>query len=121
MTPSNRLDFKNPHANPHFLREALCEPPKSPVRDLSNQIWVKPFILQDLWKRKNIPQGFHTRLQYFKKMDLVRPERLELSRVLPHSDLNAARLPFRHGRKPINGSAALAPVRRDGKPKFTSI
>jgi hypothetical protein len=28
----------------------------------------------------------------------VRPRRLELPRVLPHSDLNAARLPFRHGR-----------------------
>jgi hypothetical protein len=30
----------------------------------------------------------------------VRSERLELSRVLPHSDLNAARLPFRHDRTP---------------------
>ncbi|CAN0606264.1 unnamed protein product, partial [Ectocarpus sp. 12 AP-2014] len=29
---------------------------------------------------------------------VVRSERLELSRVLPHSDLNAARLPFRHDR-----------------------
>ena len=31
---------------------------------------------------------------------VVRSERLELSRVLPHSDLNAARLPFRHDRTP---------------------
>ena len=30
--------------------------------------------------------------------EMVRSERLELSRVLPHSDLNAARLPFRHDR-----------------------
>ena len=29
---------------------------------------------------------------------LVRSRRLELPRVLPHSDLNAARLPFRHDR-----------------------
>ncbi len=29
---------------------------------------------------------------------LVRLRRLELPRVLPHSDLNAARLPFRHNR-----------------------
>jgi site-specific DNA recombinase len=35
-----------------------------------------------------------------RKIDMVRSERLELSRVLPHSDLNAARLPFRHDRTP---------------------
>ncbi len=34
------------------------------------------------------------------KCEMVRSERLELSRVLPHSDLNAARLPFRHDRTP---------------------
>ena len=34
------------------------------------------------------------------KCKMVRSERLELSRVLPHSDLNAARLPFRHDRTP---------------------
>ena len=34
------------------------------------------------------------------KSEMVRSERLELSRVLPHSDLNAARLPFRHDRTP---------------------
>ena len=33
--------------------------------------------------------------------EMVRSERLELSRVLPHSDLNAARLPFRHDRTAI--------------------
>jgi hypothetical protein len=37
---------------------------------------------------------------HFHRENLVRSERLELSRVLPHSDLNAARLPFRHDRKP---------------------
>tara|TARA_R110000787_G_scaffold28730_1_gene78162 strand:+ start:4117 stop:5769 length:1653 start_codon:yes stop_codon:yes gene_type:complete len=35
-----------------------------------------------------------------RKSEMVRSERLELSRVLPHSDLNAARLPFRHDRTP---------------------
>lgn len=38
--------------------------------------------------------------QRTRPVKVVRPERLELSRVLPHSDLNAARLPFRHGRTP---------------------
>ncbi|EEB84752.1 resolvase [Roseobacter sp. GAI101] len=37
---------------------------------------------------------------FTEKCKLVRSERLELSRVLPHSDLNAARLPFRHDRTP---------------------
>ena len=49
---------------------------------------------------------------------LVRPERLELSRVLPHSDLNAARLPFRHGRT-VDGIVALALGCRDVKRKLT--
>ena len=35
---------------------------------------------------------------YFSSEELVRLRRLELPRVLPHSDLNAARLPFRHSR-----------------------
>ena len=39
-------------------------------------------------------------IQGGKLIKLVRSERLELSRVLPHSDLNAARLPFRHDRTP---------------------
>ena len=34
----------------------------------------------------------------FSPEKLVRLRRLELPRVLPHSDLNAARLPFRHSR-----------------------
>ena len=34
------------------------------------------------------------------KFEMVRSRRLELPRVLPHSDLNAARLPFRHDRTP---------------------
>ena len=49
---------------------------------------------------------------------LVRPERLELSRVLPHSDLNAARLPFRHGRT-VDGGHALALGYGDVKRKLT--
>lgn len=40
-------------------------------------------------------------------LKMVRMRRLELPRVLPHSDLNAARLPFRHIRT-INGQRSLA-------------
>ena len=39
---------------------------------------------------------------------MVRSRRLELPRVLPHSDLNAARLPFRHDRTPRLGGCGLA-------------
>ena len=42
------------------------------------------------------------------RCEVVRSERLELSRVLPHSDLNAARLPFRHDRTPWMVSQSLA-------------
>ena len=42
-------------------------------------------------------------MNFLKKTQLVRSERLELSRVLPHSDLNAARLPFRHDRSVMVG------------------
>ena len=60
---------------------------------------------------------------------VVRSERLELSRVLPHSDLNAARLPFRHDRTPwmvrsrlakvagvVKGQSATKNPRGDGAP-----
>ena|GEM_PF-5666684 len=48
-----------------------------------------------------MPAACHYNLEVVglsKKGPVVRSERLELSRVLPHSDLNAARLPFRHDR-----------------------
>ena len=38
------------------------------------------------------------------RLKVVRPRRLELPRGLPHSDLNAARLPFRHGRTITHGT-----------------
>ncbi len=41
------------------------------------------------------------------KCNMVRLRRLELPRVLPHSDLNAARLPFRHSRTAISLVALL--------------
>ena len=41
------------------------------------------------------------------KCNMVRLRRLELPRVLPHSDLNAARLPFRHSRTAIDMVAFL--------------
>ena len=44
----------------------------------------------------SVPFGFFG--CHVEKCKMVRSERLELSRVLPHSDLNAARLPFRHDR-----------------------
>jgi hypothetical protein len=37
-------------------------------------------------------------------LKLVRSRRLELPQGCPHSDLNAARLPFRHDRTPLNVS-----------------
>ncbi len=43
------------------------------------------------------PSGIFTFLENItSKCKMVRMRRLELPRVLPHSDLNAARLPFRH-------------------------
>jgi hypothetical protein len=40
-------------------------------------------------------------------LKLVRSRRLELPQGYPHSDLNAARLPFRHDRTPHNVSDIL--------------
>ncbi len=48
-------------------------------------------------KTGNTEAGAHRR-RPFGFACLVRSRRLELPRVLPHSDLNAARLPFRHDR-----------------------
>ncbi len=55
------------------------------------------------------------------KSEMVRSERLELSRVLPHSDLNAARLPFRHDRTSCLVARLLASDFKEGKGVFSAV